>query len=256
MKSVSLSAKRKLFLWLSLCLSAKLLLGTRNMTPSRSNRPDSPHLRSQSLYRPKNGVQRALDLAVPPKGEKVYNDQPIQQFRAWRATMHNGLPWLHAAYTKFPLWPHYERFEALCPHVIARAPGRYDLAVRESLQFYANHARHQDHPPHVPVPMFGCTCGIHTKDKLGNVAIHFSAPTATSCGVVGSVRVWGHHVRHETGYRSEYAYPERLFILLPFDMEISSDAEHWRGLLEAAYGVKTGFCRPSDMEALGDALAD
>jgi hypothetical protein len=92
-------------------------------------------------------------------------------------------------------------------------------------------------------PVFGCTCGLYaTRDRSEQF------PGLGRNGVVGEVALWGRIVRHERGYRAEYAYPTR--ILVPFDFHaqvLEPDGRRLRSIeaAEAAemiadlYGIET-----------------
>ena len=82
---------------------------------------------------------------------------------------------------------------------------------------------------------------------------------APQASVVGSARLWGRMTRHERGWRVQYAYPERLFVLKPvgsYDIDVDEYLSDWKKALERAYGVPVGFCNRKDFENLGKAIED
>lgn len=62
-----------------------------------------------------------------------------------------------------------------------------------------------------PVPAESCSCGVYAladPDDLPHVVFAGSAELAP--GAVGTVALWGRVVVHRSGYRAEFAYPQRL----------------------------------------------
>lgn len=263
--------KKKLLLGLSLSLAVMSLRVHRRLsrarrcpttTPSQYRNMSQLQYLSANLYRPNNGVQYPFAERVkemPVIGETVYREEPIQQFRAWRCSSFDGDMWLHAVFTLYPFWPQYARMEFKCPHLVRNRAMHADPAEREALYRYGGHFRYGDHPKDKLYPVWQCTCGIWSTDKMEHVALpndHLSV-TEHGCYVVGTIRCWGRHVRHERGYRSQYAYPERLFIVAPNRDVIDTEAaKRIQRKLTEAYGVPVGFCCYSDLKALGEALRD
>jgi hypothetical protein len=58
-------------------------------------------------------------------------------------------------------------------------------------------------------PVFGCRCGVWAH-RLPVAACGCGDPADGRHGAVGVVRMWGRHVEHEHGWRSEYAEPVAL----------------------------------------------
>lgn len=62
-------------------------------------------------------------------------------------------------------------------------------------------------------PSMDCTCGywsFKTLDVLGEAIRHDE-----NMAVIGKVAIWGRVIECEQGYRSEYAYPQELWLLKP-----------------------------------------
>jgi len=58
-------------------------------------------------------------------------------------------------------------------------------------------------------PVAGCTCGIYA---LKNEADLWQQFHGGEIDVWGSVKLWGRIIEHDTGYRAEFAYPDRLHV--------------------------------------------
>lgn len=228
-------------------------------------------------------------------GVVVRSDEPVQGFRAWRAMAVDGGHYLCPLYSLYPPWPHYERMEALCPHWlklnpqedVRLRPGRAgQLSQQQRSQSvassYMTHARYLNHPADEDPPYHGCCCGLYFTDHMEQVT---TAPSTlygstlvgarglqegTQAAVVGVCRLWGKMIRHEKGWRAQYAYPERLFVVKPDNSPDPITSMHempeeesrrlnlllWRDVLSANYGVPVGFCEKKDMLHLGQALED
>lgn len=116
-----------------------------------------------------------LDTLVPPGPETL--TEPVLAWRTWTL---NGSP-DGAEVRLLPLfgdgrpWP-------------VRGPARASCVRR---------GRHR-------VPGLECTCGLYATHGLD--ALRHSRDPA----VLGTVALWGRIVEHATGFRAEYAYPQRL----------------------------------------------
>jgi hypothetical protein len=57
-------------------------------------------------------------------------------------------------------------------------------------------------------PDVGCRCGVYASDSLA--VVHRERPAWPPAPVIGRVALWGRTIEHERGWRSRFAYPERL----------------------------------------------
>jgi hypothetical protein len=95
------------------------------------------------------------------------------------------------------IWTPRKRNVAFCRAFHLRVPGRSE--------------------PHKVVPFESCTCGFHAYNEAGiakvgvfhGLLFEFQAP------IFGEVALWGKVIRHARGYRAEFAYPIRLWVLGP-----------------------------------------
>lgn len=229
-------------------------------------------------------------------GDVVRSDDPVLGFRAWRAMNVSGHSFLLPLYSDYPPWPHYERMVASCPHWLKdnppedvrlralAAPGQFNQSLRSRTvaASYLTHPRYLKHPADEVPPFHGCSCGLYFVDRMEQIK---NAPSTlygstlqgakglqegTQAAVVGSARLWGRMIRHEHGWRAQYAYPERLFILKPDNSPDPVTSVHedeieerrrvnllnWRDSIALAYGVPVGFCERKDYEFLGQAISD
>src|SRR5262245_59616926 len=70
--------------------------------------------------------------------------------------------------------------------------------------------------PH-PVPGVQCNCGFHAAHDPVE-ALSYSRgrdEPGTVCRILGEVRLWGHVLETEAGWRSSHAYPHRLYVSEP-----------------------------------------
>ncbi len=106
---------------------------------------------------------------------------------------------------------------------------------------------------HSHAPVSECTCGIYSTQRvidLRRVLLRqrYLNHKQMVPFCVGTVKQWGRLVVHEHGARSQFAYPERLFV-----------PSHWRNVdlapvaseLEEAYQVPTEVLSPEMMAAWG-----
>jgi hypothetical protein len=119
------------------------------------------------------------DFSVPDAIE------PFVGWRLWRIDVDNRLKWRLKSLYRDTLWDPGERATATCP--------------RE---------------PHEPAA-WKCICGIYAykapyRTRFKNDAFYRPRELAL---VVGQVKLWGNVVTAEYGYRGQYAYPSRLYVL-------------------------------------------
>lgn len=104
--------------------------------------------------------------------------EPVLGWRAWRLERRvEGLRLL--SLTRNDAWPAHEAMEAGC-----------DVAS------------------HAIAPDLACSCGLYAARELAVLAR--SGIGAHNAGVIGRVAMWGRVIEHESGLRSEKAYPSRL----------------------------------------------
>lgn len=162
-------------------------------------------------------------------------------------------------------WPHYEKAIAVCPHLI-RKEGITNLSHALYSTSYIGHERYLDHHAGEPVPKPGCSCGFYAQPTLEGVPVSSLLPTPQGqielpmIYVAGSIRIWGKVVEAEHGWRAQFAYPERLFIVIPdnrtMDNVFKPRMEMFRQGLLDGYGVPVGYCQRDDFGNLTQALLD
>lgn len=81
-------------------------------------------------------------------------------------------------------------------------------------------------------PTEGCTCGFHAYRSLGYIFWSVTALGFKRGLVIGEVYLWGKVVVAKHGFRSEFAYPKRLIVVLGDDVRPEQ-----RESLELMYGV-------------------
>jgi hypothetical protein len=109
--------------------------------------------------------------------------EPLMAWRAWALTGRSDG-------TDLLLRPVASRSRPWRPREIAEA-------VCKSARFH-----------HAPEP--GCTCGLHATNG-------YELLRKTRCpAVLGRVALWGRVIEHELGYRSQFAYPQRLTLICQF----------------------------------------
>jgi hypothetical protein len=152
----------------------------------------------------------ALEFAVPDGIE------PIVGWRYWRGEDLNGRAssraWL-ASLNKFQTWP----------------PGRA-LEARCSLE-----GGHPDPPPGI-----ACGCGIYAATDRATLQ-ELANPDLQTPLVVGEVALWGRVVPAELGYRAQFAYPRRLWVVRE-SLAPTAWLDDLPAALAASYGVPVGSC--------------
>src|SRR5437588_6680842 len=102
-------------------------------------------------------------------------------FRAWRLSEGGLLRSVHFIGSGYGDWLPDDPYEARCP------------------------MRH-------PVPGEGCTCGVYAASELEDVGPQLMSLARDRAVILGQVRGWGRTVRHERGWRSQYAAPQTLLV--------------------------------------------
>lgn len=72
---------------------------------------------------------------------------------------------------------------------------------------------HAQSPGKHRAPEWTCTCGVYALSRLG--ALVSSYGVRGKLAVVGSVALWGTVIVHASGYRAEFAYPDRIRLVCP-----------------------------------------
>lgn len=143
--------------------------------------------------------------------------EPVVGWRLWRISERRRETRLMSLFLD-DVWPWLEPLEARCaiPRIVWRRRERRHSAPHEE-----------------------CDCGIHAT-LWATVAPQFrnAGRHRRPCFVVGQVALWGRVVECEFGWRSTFAYPKRMFALLPKQDSRDDQSEALRvvGALER-YGV-------------------
>lgn len=133
--------------------------------------------------------------------------EPLVGWRYWRVES-SALTSL----TRSVYWPPLKRYEADCR-----------LSAR-----------------HGPVPAAQCHCGIYAAKDLDTLK-ELATPNVRLPLVVGKVALWGRVIPAERGYRAQYGYPKRLWLVWE-SLEPLEQPGARRIELAAAYGVPVEFC--------------
>lgn len=89
-------------------------------------------------------------------------------------------------------------------------------------------------------PAAGCRCGIYAASNLATLK-RLTNPNLDGPLAVGQVALWGRVVPGEQGYRAEYGYPRRLWVLKE-SLQQAGSADALRRHLATAYSVPVGLC--------------
>jgi hypothetical protein len=124
--------------------------------------------------------------------------EPVVGWRYWRVDKKEKL--LHSlSGAKGFMWQPNTRFEARCPVIKPTGiDGRYRF-----LSGYRGEMH--DSPGEM------CRCGIYAARDLTHLRRQML--TGLALNVVGEVSLWGKLIPGSKGYRAQYAYPRRLFVI-------------------------------------------
>jgi len=124
--------------------------------------------------------------------------EPVIGWRYWRVDKKERL--LHSlSGAKGFLWQPHTRFEARCPVIKPTGiDGRYRF-----LSGYRGELH--DSPGEM------CRCGIYAARDLTHLRRQIL--TGLALNVVGEVSLWGKLIPGSKGYRAQFAYPRRLFVI-------------------------------------------
>ena len=145
--------------------------------------------------------EAAASLGVPDGME------PLVGWRYWRVESS-----VLTSLTRSVHWPALGRYEAGC-RLVAR---------------------------HGPVPAVECHCGIYAARDLDTLK-ELATPNVRVPLAVGKVALWGRVIPAERGYRAQYGYPLRLWLVWE-SLEPLEQPGAQRIELAAAYGVPVQFC--------------
>lgn len=148
-----------------------------------------------------------LDACVPDGIEPVVGWRYWQAESGWLASLH-----------RFKTWPAGRPLEARCPYAEAET--------------------------HVgPSPGVECGCGLYAARDLATLR-ELANPDLDVALVVGEVALWGRVIPAELGYRGQFGYPRRLWVVRE-----SVHTLEWLGALPLAiarnYGVPVELCDAS-----------
>jgi hypothetical protein len=152
-------------------------------------------------------VATSADCGAPESFDVPDGMEPLVGWRYWRVQS-----FALSSLTRSVQWPAMNRYEADC-RLIAR---------------------------HGAIPAAECHCGIYAAKDLDTLK-ELATPNVRLPLVVGKVALWGRVIPAERGYRAQYGYPRRLWLV----WESLEPLEHpgaQRIELAAAYGVPVQFC--------------
>lgn len=152
-------------------------------------------------------MSTSADLGAPGWPGAPDGMEPLVGWRYWRVAG-SALTSL----TRSVYWPALERYEADCRLT----------------------------PRHGAVPAAECHCGIYAARGLDTLK-ELATPNVRVPLVVGKVALWGRVIPAERGYRAQYGYPKRLWLVWE-SLEPLEQPGARRVELAAAYGVPVEFC--------------
>jgi hypothetical protein len=151
----------------------------------------SPQLMRRFLAKPLTDWD--IDDEPQPELELAYTNEPVIGWRAWKTIpfeMRDGTVETRlAAVSGGMFYPPRERMAAVCD----RDGPWGDVAPRHE------------------APWRDCSCGVwalHDRQAIEQHLASFSRAT-----VFGTVKLWGHVLQFEKGYRGQYAYPDELYVI-------------------------------------------
>ena len=124
--------------------------------------------------------------------------EPFVAYRAWNWTA-EGLTSLNRE-----AWTPKVAFEARCHNATDLRSMKAAAATPAARKFWEKHAHH------VPDPT--CTCGMYAGINMQ----HMIDINYVQRGIHGEVYLWGRLMRHELGWRAQYAYPK--YFVIPANM--------------------------------------
>jgi hypothetical protein len=123
--------------------------------------------------------------------------EPIIGWRYWRLDRHRRQLASLTGHTE--VWPVRRAFQAAC-----RYARRDPTDIRYQFVGGFKRARHD-------APEEGCTCGIYAARDLKNLRAKMLFGLGLM--VVGEVAMWGKVIPGTRGYRAQFAYPRRLYVV-------------------------------------------
>jgi hypothetical protein len=88
------------------------------------------------------------------------------------------------------------------------------------------------HPQHGISPSENCTCGIYSSNTLETL-FDYIEDLESAATLFGRTRNWGKVIRHQTGIRSQYSYPESIYAVGVPD----TDRADQLSIVEQRYGI-------------------
>jgi hypothetical protein len=138
--------------------------------------------------------------------------EPVIGWRAWAlAWAPTGEPELRPIIYSGETWPAREVARASCPP----------------------HARRGHRAPDAD-----CTCGLYAVDGLDRLP----AVTGRDVTVIGSVALWGKMVEHDSGFRAELGYPDRLRLVCGTCWHAGSFSPDVIGVARTSRGTLIALC--------------
>lgn len=125
--------------------------------------------------------------------------EPFTAYRAWNWTEDGKLTSLNHAE-----WTPLRAFEATCNYADDHRSMVAAASTPAAKKFWEEHAHH------VPDP--DCTCGMYAGINMQ----HMIDIGYVERGIHGEVSLWGRLIRHELGWRAQFAYPK--FFVVPANM--------------------------------------
>lgn len=123
--------------------------------------------------------------------------EPVIGWRMWRLRRRPGGGLLLESPTRPHPWLPMRPSRAQCPLTVGR--GR---------------------PPHE-----GCACGLYAAASPERLRVSGVPLAGPGCSVVGTVAMWGRVIEHQTGFRGELAYPDRMrLVCAPCLLDTASGA--------------------------------
>lgn len=155
-----------------------------------------------------NGTPRKAPSVSDYTGPELAVPDSIEPITAWREWKHDGTGLLYPLNAREEPWTPRRPLVATCNRNHGRErEGRDEYRLLRELAEQAGVPlpKKPDKTFENLTPVKGCQCGIYAK----------KAPITTTNNVVGQVKMWGKVIVGSKGYRAQFAYPLKVWVIMP-----------------------------------------